>query len=69
MTFYCSGHYVILFLVKILNADFLTGTICGVKDTGVCLTAAYRPAGENKRKQTDIVPPLPPKVDLGNSCP
>ena len=52
-----------------LNADFLTGTMGGVEDTGVCLTAAYRPAGENKRKQMDIVSPLSPKVDLGNSCP
>ena len=45
---YRAGHYVIMSLGKTVNADFLTGSLCGIEESaGVCFTTAF--TGEKQK--------------------
>ena len=68
----CSDHCVVVSLGKTLNANFLAGSLCGVKDsTGVCFTMAYtgKKIEKPNKKQVDMVLLVSSKVSLGNNCP
>ena len=57
---------------KTFNANFQTGSLCGVEDsTGFCFPAAYTGEKNKKpnKKQADMVLQVSPKVSLGNKCP
>ena len=65
------GHYVVVSLGKTLNANFLTGSLCGVErqHKGLFHNAfTGKKLKKQIKKQVDIVLPVSPKVDLGN-CP
>ena len=56
-------------LGKTFNANFLTGSLCGVERQLMCLFHNGIYTGEKNRKQVDMVLPGSLKVGLGNNCP
>ena len=63
-----TGQYVVVFLKKTLNANFLTCSLCAMEDsTRICFTTAFTREKKNK-KQADMVLSISPKVGVGSNC-
>ena len=67
----CNNLHVVVSLVKLFNANFLTSSLCGVEDsTSACFTTAYtgKKIRNQIKKQADMLLPVSPKMGLGNIC-